>query len=268
MKLSALWLVLVAALLGALYGFAVGRYEAFPSHLLDHWGQDIERLMMSEEETRLADEARQRLEAMRAAAELEAERARARNRIRKDRNAELRKLYAHFTAPADVVFLGDSLTYLGRWAEFFPSVSALNRGVGGEGVSDALARLDAVIATRPRRVFIMLGINDIRRAVPVETIASQYVHLVERLRAEGIDVVVQSTVQCYEPVCGPETVAAVNALNGRLATLADGQDWMFVDLGALSDRAGLDEQYTHDGIHLTFSAYRYWAERIQSLVQP
>ena len=40
-----------------------------------------------------------------------------------------------------VLFLGDSITEQGIWAEWFPELQTLNRGIGGDPISGLLARL-------------------------------------------------------------------------------------------------------------------------------
>lgn len=70
-----------------------------------------------------------------------------------------------------VVFLGDSITVLHTWTRYVEAyvrlrhpewkVTFINAGVGGNTVSDALARLDTdVIAQKPTVVFVNFGMND------------------------------------------------------------------------------------------------------------
>ena len=55
-------------------------------------------------------------------------------------NQEQRRisLFEEFNPKPDIVFLGDSLTELGLWNEFFPTVKLANRGVGGDTTKDVL----------------------------------------------------------------------------------------------------------------------------------
>jgi hypothetical protein len=62
---------------------------------------------------------------------------------------------------AEVVMLGDSLTELGEWQEMFPEVKIANRGISSDMTSGILERLDEVMEARPRKVFLMAGINDL-----------------------------------------------------------------------------------------------------------
>ena len=73
-----------------------------------------------------------------------------------------------------VCFAGDSITHSGGYikvlADYYRSrypgrqIRLINCGVGGDCIPDLLARLDAdVLAHRPDRLFVMLGMNDMNR---------------------------------------------------------------------------------------------------------
>ena len=52
--------------------------------------------------------------------------------------------------PHHTVMLGNSLTERGAWAEYFPEAHVINRGIGGDCVAGMAARLDSIVAGRPR----------------------------------------------------------------------------------------------------------------------
>ena len=63
--------------------------------------------------------------------------------------------------PHHTVMLGNSLTERGAWAEYFPEAHVINRGIGGDCVAGMAARLDSIVAGRPRAIFLMAGVNDL-----------------------------------------------------------------------------------------------------------
>jgi hypothetical protein len=63
--------------------------------------------------------------------------------------------------PKDIVFLGNSITEGGNWAEFFGNANVRNRGIGGDRVEWIFDRVDYLIAAQPKKLFLMIGINDI-----------------------------------------------------------------------------------------------------------
>ena len=61
----------------------------------------------------------------------------------------------------DVVFLGDSITDGGCWEELFPGVPLKNRGINGDSTTGVLNRLDDILRSRPRAIFLLIGTNDL-----------------------------------------------------------------------------------------------------------
>ena len=178
------------------------------------------------------------------------------------RNGEERlQMFELFSPKADVAFIGDSITNGGEWAEFFPQLKVVNRGVSGDKVSDILVRLDSILTTQPKKAFIMVGINDINTGIPVDQILINYERLIGSLLDAKIKVYVQSTIQCALNVCGNAHVKEVKKLNQGLIELTKDKVF-FVDLGSLSKDTGLEIRFTADGFHLTAKGYLYWVNRI------
>src|SRR5579864_8146786 len=64
------------------------------------------------------------------------------------------------TTSGRVVFLGDSITDHGAWAEWFPELDAVNRGIGGDTVGGVINRLRTSVH-QPCAVSLMIGTNDL-----------------------------------------------------------------------------------------------------------
>ena len=102
--------------------------------------------------------------------------------------------------PRLVAVLGDSLSVspspdesfaavLGRrLAAEWPGWTVLNSGVNGDTTSGGLARLNTVLAQRPRVLILALGANDGLRGVPTETIETQLASIIERSQAASVQV--------------------------------------------------------------------------------
>lgn len=93
--------------------------------------------------------------------------------------------------PAKIVMLGDSLTESGEWGSLTGCAIA-NFGVSGDETSDILARLDGVIATKPKLVFLLAGTNDVIGGRPTAEIAANVSEIVKRLQGNGVQVIVTS----------------------------------------------------------------------------
>ena len=184
---------------------------------------------------------------------------------------ERTSLFRTFTGRPEVVMVGDSLTGGAEWAELFPRQHIANRGIDGDTTDGVLARLDDLLAARPRLAFVMVGINDFADAHrEVEAVFADYRDIVARLDSAGVRVVVQSTLPCNEALGQWKSCAAINGaiarLDARLATLAS-ERVRFIDLRPLLAPGGqLDAAITFDGIHLNGEGYRRWQRAIAPLM--
>ncbi|RUU47088.1 MULTISPECIES: GDSL-type esterase/lipase family protein [unclassified Mesorhizobium] len=171
--------------------------------------------------------------------------------------------FRQFKGHADIVMFGDSLTASGHWQEMFPRLSIINRGISGERVGSALLRLDQITAAQPRLVFIMLGINDIRRSTSPDDVAASYDKIIDRL-ADVESIVVQSTLLTNSEVHN----AAIKRLNSALIALCSkAANCRFVDLNVPLSRDGsLRPDLTTDGIHLNGAGYRVWENQLRPMM--
>lgn len=167
----------------------------------------------------------------------------------------------------DVVMLGDSITQGGPWNALFPNAKILNRGVSGYSTHDLLREIKSTIELQPRKVFLMIGINDLLRGASVDETYGRYLTILDALQNAGIKVYIQATVECVRSQCGM-TVDKVRALNEKLkqVTTTRGLTWIDLNPGLTSQTHGLLEKYTTDGLHLSANAYVYWAEKIKHLI--
>ena len=164
----------------------------------------------------------------------------------------------------DVVFLGDSITWAGKWESRFPRLHLINRAVPGYKTTDVLNQMDAAIALRPKKAFLMIGINDLLNLAPVDQVYDGIVAIVRRLQAAGIPVVMLATLECSRKTC-VQAVDWVRELDRKLKAFALTEKIPFIDLNPrLTDpQSGLLPEYTWDGLHLQEAAYVIWADAIR-----
>ena len=158
------------------------------------------------------------------------------------------------------VFLGDSVTDFGEWSELLGRPVA-NRGIAGDTTEDVLARLPAVLAVRPRQVYLMIGINDLLRGDPVDQVAARHADIVARLRAGGIDRVVVQALLPINPGLARVSLdnPTIAAFNAKLPGAVD------VATGLRNPAGELDARFTLDGLHLNGPGYRAWADALLAL---
>lgn len=166
--------------------------------------------------------------------------------------AERRVQFSAFEPQADVVMLGDSLTWLGDWNAMFPGVRLLNRGISGDTTAGLLARLDDVLATKPRLVVLMAGVNDAQQHVTTKVTLANYRAIVGHLHDTGAEVVAESVI--------PTSVASVDALNDGIRAICAAGACRFLDVSSL---ARFERE---DRVHLNAAGYVAWRELLVPII--
>ncbi len=166
----------------------------------------------------------------------------------------------------EIIFLGNSITDIGEWTEIWQNKNVKNRGISGDITFGVLARMDEVLSSRPAKVFIMIGVNDIARNIPNEVILSNYRRMIDRVQQESprTQLILQSVLPTndeFKPFKNhygkDDRIQAVNA--GMRALCAE-RGVGYVDLYPrfLDGQGKLDKQFTNDGLHLTGAGYMLW----------
>ena len=165
---------------------------------------------------------------------------------------------------ADIVFLGNSITFGGNWIELLGRERIVNRGIVGDNTVGMLHRLQYVYQLKPKLCFIMTGINDLYADASVETIFRNYVMVIDTLRKHQIIPVIQSTLYVNPKWKRTEEKnPQVTALNVLLNDYAVKNGIEFVDVNSvLSANGVLRNEYTTDGVHLNPAAYAVWREQL------
>jgi lysophospholipase L1-like esterase len=172
---------------------------------------------------------------------------------------------AYETNKADIVMLGDSITYAPNWNELFNSPHVVNRGISGDSTECFLNRLENILKLEPKKVFIMGGINDIISGKDVNTIFNNYKLILNKLLENNIEPIIQSTL--YTTTDGWNK--NVTILNKLLSDYAKENNINYIDLNSkLSKNNTLISDYTvGDGLHLNYKGYIVWKNEIRNLIQ-
>ena len=159
-----------------------------------------------------------------------------------------------------IVFLGDSITDYVNFDEFLPSYHIINMGIAGDTTSGVLRRLAEVISLRPRKLFLLIGTNDIGQDVMPAPIARNIREIVSRVQAKSPEtrIYLQAVFPTRGSLNRPNTI--IQELNAEIAAIAQEKHCTFVDLyPLLLDSEGmLAEEYTIDGLHLSNSGNAKW----------
>lgn len=177
----------------------------------------------------------------------------------------------------DIVFLGNSITDGGEFQELFGMENVLNRGIRSDRISGVLKRLDQVVSGKPKKIFLLIGINDVADSSKTASmIASSYAGLVKAIREKSPEtqLYIQSVMPVnndfkrYKSLYGREKI--IPALNDQLKVIAEENNAVYVDLWpalADPDSGKMKKEFTNDGLHLTGAGYRAWTELIRPYVK-
>ena len=170
-----------------------------------------------------------------------------------------------------IIFLGNSITAGTDWTELLGKNNVCNRGISSDITFGVLERLEEVTSGKPKKVFILIGINDISRNIPDSQILRNYRRIIS-----GIKMSSPSTKICFHTLLPVNnTFPARNQfnkdqhilnVNAGLKKLAKETNIFLIDLYPhfLDGENKLDKKYTMDGLHLNAAGYKLWADILKS----
>ncbi len=158
-----------------------------------------------------------------------------------------------------IIMLGNSITAECEWAELLENPNILNRGVIGDGTTDILNRLDDVIIMKPRKIFLLIGVNDLLY-LPLSKISENYEKIVNRLLLESPNT--KLYLESILPVHNDFRRNGmknddIDILNKNIEQIAQKQGQVFINLNEKfkNTEGGLNPEYSIDGIHLNGKGY-------------
>ena len=168
---------------------------------------------------------------------------------------------------ADIVMIGGSIIDRAEWNELFSNISIVNRGISGDTTRDVLNRMESIYSTNAKKAFIMLGLNDLGRHIPVDEIISKYEKIVFQLKQHGITPYIQSVLFLGDKHA--DRNKDVLKLNLKLQELSEKENIVFIDLNkVLSENGKLKKSYSSkDDIHLNGDGYFAWKNSIKKYIQ-
>ncbi|TCN65668.1 GDSL-type esterase/lipase family protein [Acetobacteroides hydrogenigenes] len=171
-----------------------------------------------------------------------------------------------------VIFIGDSITDGGEWCTLFNNSSILNFGISGDGTEGVLARIDVAARLTPKKIFIMIGINDLAKGMSPDTIAKNIEKITDALkvRSPRTKVYLQSVLPVnasFKMFDGHVSKGKeIIALNALIKTICEEKGYTFIDLYSSfkqSDSELMNPKYTNDGLHLLGDGYLLWSSLIK-----
>ncbi len=168
---------------------------------------------------------------------------------------------------SSIVFIGNSITNMGEWWEFFGShPRVVNRGNSGCFSYEALDQIESILVGRPAKIFVMVGTNDIGGATgDAASIAANARQMIERIHAESPTTEVYIT-SCFPSTNGVRNTTNLSGVNEALKVVCRETETTYIDLW--NDLMGIINGggLSLDALHLNPKGYRIWCEKIAPLV--
>lgn len=172
---------------------------------------------------------------------------------------------------SEIVFLGDSLTHWGGWNELFNNVNIKNRGIPGDTSSDIMDCIDLITKNKPKKLFLMIGINDLKANTPVSDISNNYRTIIKKVstNSPNTEIILQSVLPINNDIFRVNTTNdKITELNNKIKEISTEYRLIYIDLNQLFiDKNGqLKEELTIDGVHINGNGYLVWKDAIDDYI--
>ena len=170
----------------------------------------------------------------------------------------------------DIIMLGNSLTDGAEWNELLRNPHVKNRGIVGDIVQGLYERMERILEAKPRKTFILSGVNDVSHGVDGDSIgrAMEKLIVLIKQRCPHTKIYLQSMlpfntdVQMWKLLKDREQVVIDG--NRAMEEVCKRQGVTWINLYPLFvDKNGkLREDLTNDGLHLLGPGYLIWRDAI------
>lgn len=175
---------------------------------------------------------------------------------------------------SDIIFLGNSITNGAEWAELFNNYSVKNRGISGDTCEGVYDRLESILRGHPRKVFLLIGINDLGRGSSSDFVVKGIKKIVCKIIEDSpnTEVYIQSLLPVnnrFNLFSGHTSKGEdILKINKALISLSDELDLTYIDLYSffVNQEGMLDEKYTNDGLHLLGKGYKLWVDIVKRYI--
>jgi lysophospholipase L1-like esterase len=162
-----------------------------------------------------------------------------------------------------IIMVGNSITAGGKWKEYFPAENIENFGIDGDNSYGVLNRLDVVIAKKPSKIFLLIGINDINNNCSDGQVIDNYKLILWKMRQKlpDTEVYVQSVLPTNGKIRNNEDIKRLNVEIKRITILTKNT---YIDMYTkfLGADGNIKPEYVTDGLHLNEAGYIVWVKEL------
>jgi lysophospholipase L1-like esterase len=164
----------------------------------------------------------------------------------------------------DIVLAGDSYTQFYDSQEYLKDYKIVNRGIMGDNSAGLLNRFDEITKGHPKKLFIEIGLNDIRHKISQDSILKNISLMFVKAKRDSPSTIVyivsifpsSAVLNMFDP----EYIIPV--INQKIMSLCRRSGVTYIDVyTALSDKGALNKNYRcGDGIHLNAEGYSVYTK--------
>ncbi len=170
----------------------------------------------------------------------------------------------------EIIMLGNSITDQCEWHELFNNLNIKNRGIGGDDTDGILERLSEVTASKPKKVFVLIGTNDLAYGKTASHVIKNYRKIIEQIEDESplTEIYIQSILPVDDQLHTTRPNSEIVKINQQLQGLAREYNHSYLDLWKefIDENGKLDAAYSLDGLHLNAKGYEKWKELIDKYI--
>lgn len=173
----------------------------------------------------------------------------------------------------EIIMLGNSLTNNFEWHEMFSDQNLKNRGINGDITLGVLKRIKEITESKPSKVFIEIGVNDLLEGFAIEETFENYKKIIKTIRKESsaTKIFVQSLLPCswYKYGTNERVSPDILKLNSKLKDYCTQADIQYIDLYPhFAVGNDLNQKFDcGDGLHLNGTGYVQWCKLIKIHLQ-
>lgn len=171
----------------------------------------------------------------------------------------------------EIIFLGNSITDIGEWTEIWQDLHVKNRGISSDNTFGVLARLDEIVSSRPAKIFLMIGINDISKSTPDSIIIRNHKRIYDYIKTHSpstklyVQSILPTNNDFKEFVRHQNKDDHIRNINRALQQICKERNIIYIDLYSrfLDANGKLSAAYTNDGLHINGYGYMLWKKILQ-----
>ena len=172
----------------------------------------------------------------------------------------------------EIVFIGDSHIMIAKPEELFNNCRIKNRGIAGDVTEGVYKRLNEAIDSKPDKLFIEIGTNDLNGRYTVDSILYYYKKIITdtKQKSPRTKIYVISTFPNHAHVEGGKRKSDNNLqdMNNGLKAMCTEEQLQYINLSSDLSKNGyiVPEYYQRDSIHLSPQGYLMFRDKLKKYV--